>query len=120
MCQTIISLGLPILVPNGTQIIRGPYIRIPESIESEIVVTNDDIDIWAEKGWVDLRPRNFAVWQKRLQKMENSRQCIHGKGSAAVTRKVYMYDDIRIGEVVGWIFNNEKEGDRLKYGYRIK
>jgi hypothetical protein len=52
--------------------------------------------------------------------MEGSLQRIHGKGSAAVTRKVYMYDDIRIGEVVGWIFNNEKEGDRLKYGYRIK
>jgi len=120
MCQTIISLGLPILVPNGAQIIRGPYIRIPESIESEVVVTDDDIDLWAEKGWVDLRPRNFAVWQKRLQKMENSRQRIHGQGSAAVTRKVYLYDDIRIGEVVGWIFNNEKEGDRLKYGYRIK
>jgi hypothetical protein len=120
MCQTIVSLGLPILVPNGAQIIRGPYIRIPESVECEVVVTDDEIDIWAEKGWVDLRPRNFAVWRKRLQKMENSRQRIHGKGSAAVTRKVYLYDDIRIGEVVGWIFNNEKEGDRLKYGYRIK
>ena len=120
MLQTIISIGLPILVPNGAQIIRGPYIRIPESLEYEVVVTDDDVDIWAEKGWVDLRPRNFAVWQKRLQKMEESRQHVHGKGSAAVTPEIYIYNDIRIGEVVGWIFNNEKEGDKLKYGYRIK
>ena len=120
MLQTIISPGLPVLVPNGAQIIRGPYIRIPESVECEVVVTDDDVDTWAEKGWVDLRPRNFAIWQKRLQEMEGSRQHVHGKGSAAVTSEIYMYDDIRIGAVVGWIFNNEKEGDRLKYGYRIK
>lgn len=120
LLQTIISIGLPILVPNGAQIIRGPYIRIPESLECEVVVTDNDVDIWAEKGWVDLRPRNFAVWQKRLQKMEESRQHVHGKGSSAVTPEIYIYNDIRIGEVVGWIFNNEKEGDKLKYGYRIK
>jgi hypothetical protein len=120
LLQTIISIGLPILVPNGSQIIRGPYIRIPESLECEVVVTDNDVDIWAEKGWVDLRPRNFAVWQKRLQKMEESRQHVHGKGSSAVTPEIYIYNDIRIGEVVGWIFNNEKEGDKLKYGYRIK
>src|SRR5258706_15789840 len=120
LLQTIISIGLPILVPNGAQIIRGPYIRIPESLECEVVFTNDDVDIWAEKGWVDLRPRNFAVWQKRLQKMKESRQHVHGKGSSAVTPEIYIYNDIRIGEVVGWIFNNEKEGDKLKYGYRIK
>ncbi len=120
MCQTIISLGLPILLPDGTQIIRGPRIRIPERIEPGARVTEEDVDAWAKRGWVDLRPLNMALWQERFEKMEKSRKDIRGRGSAAVTIEGYIYDNIRIGEVVGWIFNNEQDGYRIKYGHRIK
>ena len=120
MCQTIISLGLPILLPNGNQIIRGPRISIPERIEPGVRVTKEDVDGWAQKGWVDLRPMNMALWQKRFEKMEESRKDIRGRGSAAVTIEGYIYDNIHIGEVVGWIFNNEQDGYRIKYGHRIK
>jgi len=120
MCQTIISLGLPILLPDGRQIIRGPRIRIPERIEPGVRVTEEDVDAWAQKGWVDLRPQNLTLWQERFEKMEKSRQDIRGRGSAAVTIEGYIYDNIRIGEVVGWIFNNERDGYRVKYGHRIK
>jgi hypothetical protein len=120
MCQTIISLGLPILLPDGNQIIRGPRIRIPERIEPDVRVTEEDVDAWAQKGWVDLRPMNMALWQERFEKMEKSQQDIRGRGSAAVTIEGYIYDNIRIGEVVGWVFNNEQDGYRIKYGHRIK
>jgi len=120
MCQTIISLGLPILLPDGKQIIRGPRISIPERIEPGVRVTEEDVDAWAQGGWVDLRPLNMALWQQRFEKMEKSRQDIRGRGSAAVTIEGYIYDNIRIGEVVGWIFNNEQDGYRIKYGHRIK
>jgi len=120
MCQTIISLGLPILLPDGKQIIRGPRISIPERIEPGVRVTEEDVDAWAQRGWVDLRPLNMALWQQRFEKMEKSRQDIRGRGSAAVTIEGYIYDNIRIGEVVGWIFNNEQDGYRIKYGHRIK
>ena len=120
MCQTITSLGLPILLPDGRQIIRGPLIRIPEKIEPGVLVTEEDVDAWAQKGWVDLRPSNIALWQERFEKMEKSRKDIRGRGSAAVTIEGYIYDNIRIGEVVGWIFNNEQDGYRIKYGHRIK
>ena len=120
MCQTIISLGLPILLPDGSQIIRGPRIRIPERIEPGVRVTEEDVDAWAQKGWVDLRPQNMALWQERFEKMERSRQDIRGRGSSAVTIEGYIYDNIRIGEVVGWIFNNEQDEYRIKYGHRIK
>jgi hypothetical protein len=46
--------------------------------------------------------------------MERSRQALRGKGSAAVTREAYLFDEIRIGALVGWIFNNEQEGYRIK------
>ena len=120
MCQTIISLGLPILLPDGKQIIRGPRISIPERIEPGVRITEEDVDAWAQKGWVDLRTQNMVLWQERLEKMEKSRQDIRGRGSAAVTIEGYIYDNIRIGEVVGWIFNNEQDGYRIKYGHRIK
>ena len=120
MCQTIISLGLPILLPDGKQIIRGPRISIPERIEPGVRITGEDVDAWAQKGWVDLRTQNMVLWQERFEKMERSRQDIRGRGSAAVTIEGYIYDNIRIGEVVGWIFNNEQDGYRIKYGHRIK
>jgi hypothetical protein len=120
MCQTIISLGLPILLPDGRRIIRGPRIRIPERIEPDVRITEEDVNAWAQKGWVDLRPTNMALWQERFEKMERSQQDIRGRGSAAVTIEGYIYDNIRIGEVVGWIFNNEQDGYRIKYGHRIK
>ena len=63
---------------------------------------------------MDLRPANFARWQKRFEMMERSRQALRGKGSAAVTREAYLFDEIRIGALVGWIFNNEQEGYRIK------
>ena len=120
MCQTIISLGLPVLLPDGKQIIRGPRISIPERIEPGVRITGEDVDAWAQKGWVDLRTQNMVLWQERFEKMERSRQDIRGRGSAAVTIEGYIYDNIRIGEVVGWIFNNEQDGYRIKYGHRIK
>ena len=98
----------------------GPRIRIPERIEPGVRVTEEDVDAWAQKGWVDLRPPNMALWQERFEKMEKSRQDIRGRGSAAVTIEGYIYDNIRIGEVAGWIFNNEQDGYRVKYGHRIK
>ena len=76
---------------------RRPRISIPESIEHSVRMTEEDVDAWAQKGWVDLRPKNMAIWQERFRKMENSRQRIRGHGSAAVTIEGYIYDTIRIG-----------------------
>lgn len=112
--HTITSIGVPILVPDGDQLIRGPFIRIPETIDDVVSVGAGDIDAWASKGWVDLRPQNFAVWQDRFRRMEQARRRISGQGSAAITRDGYLFDDIRIGTVVGWVFNNEEGGYRIK------
>jgi hypothetical protein len=113
--QTITSIGVPILTPTGGRLIRGPFIRIPEVAgATDVAVKPGDVDRWAAKGWVDLRPANFIRWQKRFEQMERSRQSLRGKGSAAITREAYLFDEIRIGAIVGWIFNNEEEGYRIK------
>ncbi|MGH7599744.1 MAG: hypothetical protein ACREOI_25600, partial [bacterium] len=113
--QLITSIGVPILAPGGNELMRGPFIRIPEVVgEKTVPIQKGDIDNWATKGWVDLRPANLAQWQERCRIMERARQGLHGQGSAAITRQVYPFKDIRPGTIVGWIFNNDE------YGYRIK
>lgn len=113
--HTITSIGVPILTPDGSGLIRGPYIRIPEVAgDPEVAVDVSKIDRWAAKGWVDLRPDNFARWRDRFERMETARRRIRGQGSAAVTRAAYLLDTIRPGSIVGWIFNNEGMGYRIK------
>lgn len=115
--HTITSIGVPILTPGGQELLRGPRIRIPEMPGGEAITppaTPADIHHWASKGWVDLRPANLACWQHRFRRMERARQAIRMRGSAAITREAYLSNEIRIGAIVGWIFNNEEEGYRIK------
>jgi hypothetical protein len=115
MAQTITSLGIPILLPDGKRLMRGPRIRIPEVPNGEsVALNNGDVDTYAAKGWLDLRPSNMTGWQKRFETIRQERERIRGRGSAAITRQSYLFDDIRIGEIVGWIFNNEQDGYRIK------
>lgn len=111
---TITSIGVPILVPDGKSMLRGPRLNIPESIYHEIECDEGMIDDWARKGWVDLRPSNFATWQDRFQRMRRSQNLLHTRGSSSITMKTYLPDDIEIGMVVAWIFNNEDKGYRIK------
>ncbi len=113
----ITSIGIPILCPDGKTIYRGPKINIPEyQGVYQIAVTDELRDRWAQKGWVDLRISNFEIWQKRFEQMIYSSSAFSREGSAAITLKSYLFNEIRIGEVVGWIFNNDPQ---IK-GYRIK
>ncbi len=115
--DTIVSIGVPILAPDGRTLIRGPKLNIPEyQGEWVLPVTPESLDRWAKKGWVDLRPKNFEVWQERFRKMIRSAARLPTEGSSAINRSTYLYDDIRIGEVVAWIFNNDPEIQ----GYRVK
>ena len=112
--HTITSIGVPILAPDGEHLIRGPFIRIPEILDATVAIKPGDVDAWAVKGWVDLRAQNMQRWQDRFHRMERARQRLFGQGSAAITREGYLYDDIRIGTIAGWIFNNEEGGYRIK------
>ncbi len=113
--QTIISVGLPILTPDGGTLLRGPFIRIPEAPGSNTLpLTPAARDAWAAKGWVDLRPANLERWHTRFAQMQREAQRVRGRGSSAITREAYLGDEISAGAVVGWIFNNEEGGYRIK------
>jgi hypothetical protein len=88
---------------------------VPEdSTGSSIPIKDGDIENWADHGWVDLRARNIERWQGRFRDMLESAESIHLQGSAGITMEAYRSEEIRIGEVVGWILNNEEKGYRIK------
>jgi NAD(P)-dependent dehydrogenase (short-subunit alcohol dehydrogenase family) len=113
--DVITSIGVPILAPDGRKLFRGPFIRIPEvKGEPRVRVTPAAVERWARKGWVDLRPENMRVWQRRFREMAQNIGAMVDQGSAAITRASYTSEKINIGEVVGWIFNNEERAYRIK------
>lgn len=111
---TIVSIGLPILAPDGDTLIRGPRINIPESIYDEVDLPAGGVDAWARKGWIDLRPENVEAWQARFRRMRQAQHRLHTQGTASISRETYLPDTIQIGAVVAWFFNNEREGFRIK------
>jgi hypothetical protein len=119
----IISIGIPILLPDGKTILRGPQVKIPASkVKGEFTITPEKIDEWADAGWVDLREKNFEVWQQRLRELKAELEAIPvgDTSSAYHWNHHYWGDDHQIldpGKIVGWIFVR-KEGE--VGGMRIK
>lgn len=110
----IVSIGVPILAPDGVHLIRGPRINIPESIYSDVRIDEGNVDRWAWKGWVDLRPVSMEAWRERFDRMKQAQHKLHTTGTASITRSTYLHDTIEIGAVVAWIFANEEGGYRIK------
>ena len=110
------SIGVPVLMADGKTLMRGPRINVPEILGhgTSVDVTSGDVNRWAAKGWVDLRPSNMKVWKARVGRMLQARRDLRAEGSAAATLESYMSHKFEIGEVVAWIFNNELGGYRIK------
>lgn len=110
------SVGIPIILPNGETILRGPSINVPEvrGHDTYANATPKNINKWAAKGWVDLRFPNIQQWHARAESMVNARFALRDAGSAAANRRSYLPDIFEIGEVVAWIFNNELDGHRIE------
>jgi hypothetical protein len=117
--HTIASVGIPILLPDGKTILRGPVFRIPPYNRKAHIVQlgAEEIDRFAKKGWVDLRPAHMGWWLDQFRKMRRS---VFRRGSKWSSERLdyrsYLSEEIRIGEVVAWIFNNtiDPAGHRIK------
>jgi hypothetical protein len=115
--ETAPSIGIPIVMPDGKTILRGPRINVPELVGHKKTVSMADpkeVEKWIRKGWIDLRPKNISIWQKRFQKMLFARAQLRDMGSASASIYTFIGDSFEIGEVVAWIFNNEMDGYRMK------
>lgn len=115
----IISIGIPILLPDGTSMLRGETIKIPPHRgEDSLPVTPRAIDRWAHDGWVDLREKNMKLWLQRLEGI--SRMVDHlpegETSSRTMNNREYWKNmsEIDPGKICGWIFTYEEKGKRMK------
>lgn len=110
------SIGIPVLLPDGQTMLRGPRINVPEleGHRRQVTLRLENIDAWARRGWVDLRVANIDRWRVRIGMMMQTRSDLRQEGSAAATTHSFMSDRFELGEMVAWIFNNEMDGYRVK------
>jgi hypothetical protein len=115
----IISIGIPILLPDGKTLLRGKEIKIPPYRgENELKVNDKLIDDWARNGWVDLRTSNMEKWKSRFAEAID----VADRLSKSETSSRYLrnseywknFTEIDPGKIVGWIFTGEEKGKRMK------
>jgi hypothetical protein len=117
VARTAPSIGIPVLLPDGRTLLRGPRINVPELVGHAQSVDLGDparVDRWATKGWIDLRPSNITRGGDRFAKMVQARADLRDLGSAAANTGTYSAAGFEIGDIVAWIFNNEMKGFRIK------
>ena len=115
----IISIGIPILLPDGTGLLRGDTVKIPPGRgEESLPVTAPAIDRWAHDGWVDLRVSNMRRWRKRFRTLAHSVLSVPPEETSSRTLNTPDYwnalEDIEPGKICGWIFSEEEKGKRMK------
>ena len=115
----IISIGIPILLPNGESLLRGSIIKIPAfQGENELDITTENIEKWTFEGWVDLRVSNMEKWQKRIKDLIDEAENIPETDTSSqhVRTRSYWdnFEEINIGKICSWIFIHEEQGRRMK------
>lgn len=115
----IISIGIPILLPDGRSLVRGPVIKIPPYRgEAALPITSTNIDHWAHDGWVDLRVKNLEVWRSRFKQIIKAVDHLppdHTSSRTMHTRDYWNnFQEIDPGKVCGWLFTYEEKGRRMK------
>jgi len=115
----VLSIGIPILLPDG-RLLRGPECKIPPvAVSTEALeVTPERVEAWAHAGWVDLREANMARWKERFERIEAEVSAIPPADSSSRflrDRQFWSAEGlIQPGKVVGWIFATEEKGARMK------
>ena len=117
--STIISIGLPILLPEGDKFIRGPEIKTPTRGErGKNPISEEMIDGWCERGWIDLRVKNMKTWIERANRISAEIDSQNSTDSSSYHERTNRFwfgeDQFSIGKIVGWIFETEESGFRMK------
>ena len=115
----MLSIGIPILMPDGKTFLRGAEMKIPVFTgDKEIPLDKTKINRFAYEGWLDLRPSNMSAWLKRIKAIMDEAIAISEKDTSSLhvrTKQYWNYfEEISIGRVVSWIFIHEEKGTRMK------
>jgi hypothetical protein len=110
-----ISLGLPILLPDGVTLLFANRLNRDKGWEKgPILITKESIDKWANQEWIDLRHRNISQWRERFRKIVHEVESFSEDISSHFdygrffwTRSQRGEIGIDPGEIVGWVLLNE-------------
>jgi len=109
--QQIISVGLPIVAPDGKHVYRGSTVVVPPE------PGRDPLNV-APRGWVDLRPEQFGVWIRRAGSMIREAETRHAgpqsSGSDVEWNAIEPDDPIEPSRFATWVFTVEDKGTRIK------
>jgi hypothetical protein len=107
----MLSIGIPILLPDGKRLLRGPDVKCPPTPGKA-----PDVPRLADSGWVDLRAANWEKWHGRLDAIW--RELAREPGPEYGSRSDYTRGDRRRrlcpGALTAWILKNEDQGERTK------
>ncbi|MFA6468818.1 MAG: polysaccharide biosynthesis protein [Bacteroidota bacterium] len=115
----IISIGIPILLPDGKKLLRGNEVKIPayRGID-ELNISPASIEEWAHAGWIDLRSTNMEQWKQRLHEIKKEVELHIANDTSSRNFRTMEYwsnfNDIDAGKIIGWIFTEEEKGKRMK------
>ncbi len=115
----IISIGIPVLLPDGESLLRGNTIKIPAFRgENVLDISKENIEKWSNEGWVDLRPINMSKWQTRIAELIDEAEKIPATETSSMhvrTKEYWNYfEEINIGKICSWLFIHEEQGTRMK------
>ena len=106
----ILSVGIPILTPDGERLYRGSLVVVPGEGGDPLAA--------APRGWVDLRPDQFGMWIKRAQEMvaQDARRAGRAAESGSDVDWMAIGADhpIEPARFATWVFRFEDRGERIK------
>jgi NAD(P)-dependent dehydrogenase (short-subunit alcohol dehydrogenase family) len=109
--QRMLSVGLPILLPDGESLLRGARVDVPPAPDVPV----GDARL-VERGWVDLRASNWSRWARRMGAFEAELAARPGVEEGSAGDHDFGDDSpgIRPGRLAAWIFRTEDQGERIK------
>jgi NAD(P)-dependent dehydrogenase (short-subunit alcohol dehydrogenase family) len=107
----ILSIGLPILLPDGERLLRGAEVKVAPAGPGAT-----DANRLAEQGWVDLRAANWERWRGRLRQVVGRIDGMRGVefGSQSDLEPWHGSRSIRPGALAAWVFRYEDGGERIR------
>ena len=107
----ILSVGIPVLLPGGDEVLRGTRLAFLPDTDGA-----PPDPVWANRGWVDLRPESWERWRERcrsyVDRVLEAPGAEHGSGSDLDVRA--RGGEIRPGSLAAYVFRYEDEGERMK------
>jgi nucleoside-diphosphate-sugar epimerase len=107
----ILSVGLPIVTPDGGCVYRGATVIVPPADGDPLTA--------AARGWVDLRPAFFGLWIRRAGAMiaqadRRRREAPNDSGSDVDWTAIDPDRPIDPAAFATWVFRVEDRGERIK------